>query len=38
MGGLELEEVILQQGDVQQERGVNEDTWLTDVNGSAVIL
>lgn len=38
MGGLELEEVILQQGNVEQVRGVNEDTRLTDVNSSAVIL
>ena len=36
--GRELEEVILDQGDVEQVRGVDEYTWLTDVNRSAVVL
>ena len=38
MGGPELEELSLEERQVQEEAGVDEDTWCVDVDCTAVIL
>ena len=38
MGGLELHEVILDEGQVEEETGIDEDAGLADEDGTAVVF